>query len=47
MTTSRKRVLIIEDDESVRLLLQRALFDSYEVETLSDGTTAEARNNFV
>ena len=27
----------------MRSLLQRALFESYEVETVSDGTTAEAR----
>lgn len=43
MTNSRKCILVIEDDPSVRSLLQQAFFDRYEVEVVSDGTEAELR----
>lgn len=38
-----KRVLIVEDDESVRLMLHRALAAKYEVESIADGSTALQR----
>lgn len=40
---TRKQILVIEDDPSVRSLLQRAFFDRYEVEAIADGTEAEQR----
>ncbi len=40
---TRKQILVIEDDPSVRSLLQRAFFDRYEVEAIADGTEAELR----
>ena len=43
VTQPRRRILIIEDDESVRALLHRALLDGYEVETIADGTLAVDR----
>jgi len=41
----RKRILVVEDDESVRKLLERALSNAYEVETAADGITALRRLN--
>ena len=43
VTKPRRSILIIEDDESVRSLLQRALRESYDVEMVVDGTTAVER----
>jgi excisionase family DNA binding protein len=40
----RLRVLVVDDDDGVRVFLASALDDSrYEVETVADGTTAVAR----
>ena len=41
--TSRKQILVIEDDESVQKLLVRALSVAYEVEAISDGAEAVRR----
>lgn len=43
VSQSRRRIVIIEDDESVRALLHRALHENYEVETVAEGTTAVER----
>jgi DNA-binding response OmpR family regulator len=43
VTQPRRSILIIEDDESVRALLHRALRESYDVEMVADGTTAVER----
>ncbi len=42
-TGTNPLVLIVEDDESVRTMLQRALAMSYEVETINDGLQAMER----
>jgi DNA-binding response OmpR family regulator len=39
----KKRILIIEDDEGVRDLLQRAFSFTYEVEVIADGLAAMRR----
>lgn len=39
----RKRILVVEDDESVRKLVERALSASYDVETAADGLAALRR----
>jgi CheY-like chemotaxis protein len=39
----RKLILVIEDDESVRKLVERSLATSFAVETVSDGKAALAR----
>lgn len=39
----KKRILIIEDDEGVRDLLQRAFSFSYDVEMIADGLAAMRR----
>jgi DNA-binding response OmpR family regulator len=39
----RKRILVVEDDPSVRLLIQTALRSQYEVETAENGAAALAR----
>ena len=43
MGQDKKRVLIAEDDESVRLMLTRALSTTYAVEAFADGITAVRR----
>lgn len=43
MAGLKKKVLVVEDDESVRTLLQRALATKYDVETIADGYTAVRR----
>lgn len=39
----RKRILVVEDDESVRKLIELALSRAYEVETAPDGLAALRR----
>ncbi len=41
--SDRRRILLIEDDESVRMLLERALSNAYAVESASDGLSALRR----
>lgn len=41
--SDRRRILLIEDDESVRKLLERALANAYTVESASDGLSALRR----
>ena len=41
--SDRRRILLIEDDESVRKLLERALSNAYTVESASDGLSALRR----
>jgi CheY-like chemotaxis protein len=41
--SSKKLVLVIEDDESVRKLLERALSATYAVESVADGNAALRR----
>jgi DNA-binding response OmpR family regulator len=43
MAGTKKRILVIEDDDSVRSLLYRALSVAYEVETIADGSDAVVR----
>jgi len=38
-----KLILVVEDDESVRILVQRTLAQSYTVETVPDGRAALTR----
>jgi len=43
MEQSRPLIVIIEDDDSVRMLLERALSTSYEVEAIATGPDAMIR----
>jgi DNA-binding response OmpR family regulator len=43
MTSDKKLILLIEDDESVRTMLERALSTQHRVETASDGITGFIR----
>lgn len=43
MAGSKKHILVIEDDDSVRSLLYRALSIAYEVELIADGSDAIVR----
>jgi len=43
MAGTKKHILVIEDDDSVRSLLYRALSVAYEVETIADGSDAVIR----
>jgi len=39
-TATRNRILVVDDDESIRLLLERALGQEYEIVTAADGAEA-------
>lgn len=43
MADTKKHILVIEDDDSVRTLLLRALSVAYEVEAIADGSDAVVR----
>lgn len=43
MEQARPLILIVEDDDSVRMLLERALSKDYDVETITTGPDAMAR----
>jgi DNA-binding response OmpR family regulator len=43
MTSDKKLILLIEDDESVRTLVHRALSTQYQVETAPDGMAGFVR----
>jgi DNA-binding response OmpR family regulator len=43
MGAAKKRILIVEDDPSVRSLLEKTLAVQYEVESISDGISAARR----
>ncbi len=43
MPDMKKRILVIEDDESVRSLLEHSLSVSYDIESIADGQEAVRR----
>jgi DNA-binding response OmpR family regulator len=43
MGAAKKRILIVEDDPSVRTLLEKTLAVQYEVESVGDGISAARR----
>ena len=43
MSDRKKRILVVEDDESVRMLLIHSLSVKYEVEAIADGNAAFLR----